>query len=110
METKKFKTTTGVEIELKTYLTGREIERLSDVFLANAELRGKGTEMEITGIKGSDFTRYMHKKIEMTVVSVNGQTENILDRILDLPGDDYRKVIAEVNKIADISLFIEKKS
>lgn len=108
-ETKEIKTKSGVVVVLKTYLTGREMRELRDIFLRNAEMKTEGDTTKIEGLKGSIVTEVENKAIELAVVSLNGENENILESVLDLPAEDYEEIITEVNKISAFGAFAEKK-
>jgi len=99
-ETRKFIPTgsIGLEIELKTYLTGREMTEWRDLFLNyfKADFKGK---MEDIKIEGKLLAEMEKKAIELAVYSVNGNKENILNYILDLPMKDYREITDEALKV-----------
>ncbi len=76
----------GVEIVLKGFITGRQAEALTRV--------AQEKTPEDTNIAR------LHAAIEMVVVSVAGSSENILERILDLPFSDYQAVSDKIGEIA----------
>lgn len=97
-KTKTITTPSGHKIEIKTYITGRELEDLDDISYKMAranQLKGKdlGEENE------SYMKQKLHKSIEIVVISVNNKKENILDTILDMKQSDYSFVI---NKITNV--------
>ena len=85
MENITFKTAGGVEVVLKAYITGRQAETLTDA-------TGETPEKKNLAI--------MHKGMELVVVSINGSTEDILNKVLDLPFADYTEVAEKVAEIA----------
>ena len=95
-ETKKITTAGGHEVEVHTYITGREDEQIEDIFSEQMELKMKGVkgavEQEISGIQGSVMKKMDHKAIELIVVSVDGKTENILNTLLDFDSKDYKEI------------------
>ena len=109
-ETKKIVTGNGYEIELYTYLTGREAREISNIFLA-----GMNFQMDETGktktseINASLATSAQDKTIELLVVSVNGKKEEVLKSVLDLPSKDFNELAAELDKIQN-GLSAEKKT
>ena len=101
-------TTSGHQIELKTYITGREKRAINEVFFRDMVMRQHGAEPEISGMKGSTTIEAENKAFEAVIESVTpaGRTQitdrkAILDFILDLPLEDYNAVVAAVNDIAN---------
>lgn len=96
-ETKKLKTPSGKELELKSYLTARERNELRGVFLKGMTV--DPTTAQIKEIGGSVVEEAERKLLELAVVSYDGNLERIIDRILDGTPEDYDFVVAEANKI-----------
>lgn len=103
-----FTTTNGHKIVLKDYITGREEDEIQRIFLSNMEMKqtvgggAKGTEnlqQEVSGISGETQLQAEYKTIEMVVFSVNGNTEDLLDAVLDLPSKDKKEVAEKTNQI-----------
>ena len=88
----------GLEIEFKTYLTGREMTEWRDLFLNyfKADYKGKIEDIKIEGKLLAEMEK---KAIELAVYSVNGSKEDIVSRILDLPMKDYREITDEALKV-----------
>lgn len=86
-------------VELKDYLTGRDIEEIEaptkSVMMRINEQGKPAGEVNV----GEAKARSIHKAIERVVISVDGKTEQVLDAVLDLPVNDYRLVLREVDKI-----------
>lgn len=110
METKIVKTPVDkIEVELKTFITGREKRALKSVFL-------KGMKVEMDGDKPKSAPVDMEKltteaediAFTTVVVSVNGVKEKIVDAILDMNSKDSDFVIAEVNKITKDDDFLSQ--
>lgn len=98
-ETRKIKTLSGKEVELKSYLTARERNELRNIYLSNMKV---GIEEEVPVLKeipGSMVEQAERKLIELVVVSYDGSQENILERILDGSPEEYDFVVADANKI-----------
>lgn len=108
-KTKEFITKDGIKVEIKTYLTGGEMRDLRDVFLKNAEMKMEGDVTKIEGLTGTVVTEAENKAIELAVVSVEGQIDNILSKVLDLSAEDYSQIITEINKISLFGEFAGKK-
>lgn len=99
-ENKIITTPSGVKIELRSYITGGQMRALKNIFLDAFEITSSGETVEGKGVKGSLINKMEDEAIKMIVISVDGQTENVLDRVLNLPAEDYEVVVAEVNKIS----------
>jgi len=102
-ETKMVETPRGNKIEIKTYLTGGEMRKLHAIFLKGAELdtsSGEDGKPGVKNIKADSFLEAERKTLELSVVSVNGSKENIVQTLQDLPNDDYQFVINEINKLS----------
>lgn len=98
-ETRKIKTLSGKEVELKSYLTARERNELRNIYLSNMKV---GIEEDVPVLKeipGSMVEQAERKLIELVVVSYDGSQENILERILDGSPEEYDFVVADANKI-----------
>lgn len=100
-ETRKIKTPSGREVILKEWITGREAKELRKVFLNAVELSASGTEIKSTNIKTSVIEEAENKALEMVVLSLDGDKENLIERLLDLPASDYQFIVAEVNKVTE---------
>lgn len=96
-ETKKYTTPSGKEVELKTYITGREKRSIQNIFLGKIEMSVSGKETQLSKINGDLVEQAENKSIEVIVVSVGGNTENVVDLVLDLRAEDYDFVIKEIN-------------
>lgn len=81
-ETKEFITPSGAKIELKTYLSGREVV---------AVVKDKGTKSDL---------EIAQELTKAAVISLNGVVEGAYEAILDLPNADYQALSAEVKEIA----------
>jgi len=100
----------GVKVEMYTYITGRESREIQQIFL-------EGTKIHFDGIGGtapSDIDaslamKAQDKALELLVVSLDGEKEKVLDKILDLPKEDYEKVVGAVSEIQN-GLSSEKKT
>jgi len=93
-EIKEFTTKSGVKIEFKSYLTGREMDEWRNLFLEylNTDIKGK---IESGKISGKILSEMEKKAISLAVYSVNEKREKVLDLVLDLPMEDYREIADE---------------
>ena len=89
-ETKVIKTPSGDAIEIKTYITGREVETIEDIMYA--EVKDPSGKFNMTFLR-----RQTHKLIEIMVVSINQKKEDLLNIILDMKSEDYIFIIKELD-------------
>ena len=113
-ETRFFKTPVdGIDIEIKTYITGREYEEIEDILYKGIKLSAiadKGSQAAKVGMDDGSFIKEQkHKAIELMIVSVKGETENVLDKVLDMEKDDYLFVIDEIEKVTGDTEEVKKK-
>lgn len=100
-ETQILDTVNGYQVELHTYITGREKRAIESVFYRDLEMTQTGAEQTITGFKGAALEEAQNAAIAAVVVSVNGNPNKIPDRVLDLPAEDYQEIIAAINEITE---------
>lgn len=105
MNTATFKTASGVEIEHKDFITGRDKRHITDAFLEDVEITQDSKAGQSFTMSGSKANVATDRAIEAVIVRVGEATTGILDAILDLPAEDYDQVVAKVNEITG-----EKKS
>jgi hypothetical protein len=87
------------KVEIKEWITGRESEEIeapiTDVrFKVN--MKGQG-DAEINA--GEAVRKSAENAVKIVVVSVDGATDDVLKRVLDMPKVDYKFVMGEVDKI-----------
>lgn len=85
----------GVEhtVLIYSYLTGFEKQEMTRI-MASGSVMGNGTP-EINGeavMKGQDYL------IRTMISSLDGNTENVYDRLMALQSEVYDEVVAEINK------------
>ena len=101
-ETTKFKTPGGHEVILKTYLTAREANQLKQVLYASINMSMTDLasgKTEIKDIPATSLLEQEREALKTVIVSLDGSQDNVAERLLDLPSDEYDAVVAEVNKV-----------
>jgi hypothetical protein len=96
-------------VVLNTYLTGREKRQLTNIFL-QGNLQFNTESKNVTGLNYELIDREQDTVWGLVVVSINGNTQGIVDAILDMRAEDYDFVVAEVNKVRNDTKFEEKKT
>jgi len=96
-------------VVIKTWLTGREKRGLTNVFIDTLTSVEKGTE----GLKlNSDIVnKAQDLAFEIVIENIDGNKENIVDKILDMRTEDFDFIVAEINKITnnEVDETIKKK-
>lgn len=96
------------KVVLKTYLTVRENREIRDILLKNVKLGVEEGEAKIDTIPPEIISQIEDKTIEMVIFSFDGDKEKVLEKVLDLRGNEFADLMAEVNKVSGGS--VEKKT
>lgn len=97
------------KVELKTYITGREIRQVEQVFYEDIDVSLVGKTADIKSVNPNLMLKSQDKMIEMLVVSVDGEKDNLLQRVLDMHSNDYHFLLNEINKVSEGSGIDKKK-
>lgn len=98
-ETTEFTTSGGHKIVHKTYLTGREFNEIERMLLKNTTVKLVDGEVNVEGLNVLSEKDKEQKFLEIMTVSVDGESHNALDILLDLPYEDYLQVITQYNDV-----------
>lgn len=99
-KTKTIKTSGGHEVVLKEEISAKEFILLRDVWLNNAKITGSNPEdMSFAGVTGAMVKEHEQKSIGVVVISIDGNSDKILDQVLELSATDYQEIVAEVHKV-----------
>lgn len=91
----------GHVIVLNTYITGRESRAIEQSMYDKLHLSQRNGEQEISGIKGSVIIEREDAQIKAVVVSIDGNSENIVERLLDFASEHYDEVLTEVRAVVE---------
>lgn len=98
------------KVEIKSWLSEkdyREIEKASIPPEMELKTNSENLDSSIREfvLKGKDVVEIMHKdndaKIIVGVISINGSSENILERVLEMKKKDYDFIVEEIEKIIE---------
>jgi hypothetical protein len=89
-ETRVLETPNGHKVELKSYLTGRELRQIQALYVDESKIE-EGQE-KLSNLSGALALKAEDKLIEMAVISLDGKDGDLIDRILDLKGEDYTPI------------------
>jgi hypothetical protein len=98
----------GIELVVKTYLTGREMRQVENLRIEGTQF-DPVTQQAKGSVSGELADKAQDKLLEITVVSVGGSTENVVEKIVDLKKPDYDFVVAQVRDISQGVAFADKK-
>lgn len=100
-------------VKIKSFVTGRARAAIRGVMLGNMHITGKtGAEMGEEGNVNFTAAAMQEANLEAMrhlVISVDGDSNDAYNRVLDLHEDDYQAVYDAVDKIAKVSQLNEKK-
>lgn len=96
-ETKTVTTPSGTIVEIYTYLTAREATAIKEEMYKSMKIDLKSGTPEVTDLSGQFMVEQEKKLVEMLVVSVNGDTANPLEKLMDMRDSDYQVVLTEIN-------------
>lgn len=89
-------------VVIREWITGRDreyIDAAASAMQAKPKIVGTQTVMDMQPIDmGELMTNMEHRRIEKFVVSVDGNTENVLEAILDMHEDDYTFIKGEIDQ------------
>jgi hypothetical protein len=101
-ETREFTTPSGHKVVLRTYLTGREATELKSVMFSALKMNmedAQSGKVNVSDVPGTFLVEQERKALGFLLVSVDGETNAPVDKLLDLPAPEYEAVVKEVNNI-----------
>ena len=96
------------EVELNTYVTGREKRALTNIFLSG-NLSFNVEDKDVKGINANVIEEAENLALRTVIVSIDKTKEDIVKRVLDMHAKDYAFVVLEVNNVTSDKDFTEKK-
>ncbi|AVT83664.1 hypothetical protein [Rhodopseudomonas palustris] len=103
-ETREFTTPGGSKVVLRTYLNGREKQSIKAAVYSSMKMNVndmKEGDVSIDQLSGSFVVEQEQKALSYLLVSVNGNMDNPVEALLDLPATEYDAVVEEINKITN---------
>jgi len=93
-------TSAGTAYEVVSYITALDQRYIEEPVFESMEMKPKSNgDQEMSSLKGSVIHKVQDRRFEVALVSLNGSSENILERLLNLPLPDFteiKEVVAEV--------------
>lgn len=93
---------TETEVVIKDWITAGEQQAVNSVIFDNVKIdmseanRREGGN-PVQDINPKSAVEMQNKQVEVYVVSVNGETENIMETLLSLPDADFQEVVSHIN-------------
>lgn len=100
-ETKELTTPGGHKVVAKTYLTAREVNGVLEELFKSHEISAEDAKSGNARVSLLMGIQRNVKLIEAAVMSLDGSTENLSDRLQDLPSSEYAAILNEVKGLAD---------
>jgi hypothetical protein len=101
-ETTSFTTPAGNVVVLNTYLTGREKNQLKTDQFSSVKMKMSdpaSKQFDPPSFDGSIVVTKEISEMKKYVVSLNGDTTDPVEKLLDLPSTEYDAVAEEVEKL-----------
>ena len=98
-EIKVIEVSKGMKVEIKAYLTGKEANDIKQAMFAGIDVQSDEAKVSKFPL-GLSVTRE-RELIRSAVISVNGSTAQPLVDVENLPLDDYKTIVAELEKIVN---------
>lgn len=108
-EIKKIATPSGIQIEYRTYLIGKEKRSLANIYLQGG-LSFDKTGNDIKGLNSNIVDESQNLLWKTVIVSIDGSSDNIAERILDMRAKDYDFLCALCDAVNADKDFEEKKT
>jgi len=97
------------KIIIKEWLTGGEAEQIEDIFLDDISVNvSDGKPQQSGNVKANKVRLATHKTIELTIISIDEKTDDILNRTLNLRDKDYQFILSEIDKTSELNKKKEK--
>ena len=98
-ETKEITTVHKNVVIVYSYATGGECNKIESKYLEGSEINVVNGMTNVTGIKSNAEDNVRDEKISLLVVSIDGDSTNVLKSMNDLQQEDYSEVLLHLNSI-----------
>ncbi len=107
-ETFEIVTPRGLKVVLRSWITGRESQKIDGAMFGSVGTTGDGKSLQ-PKISSTMLADQENASFEAVVVSVDGKENDIVNTILNLRASEYSFIAEEVKKVVDASDIPEKK-
>jgi hypothetical protein len=87
------------EVILNAWITGRARREIQRPFMTAMNVSVKEGEPEIESKNSAVLEEVENKTIELTVVSVNGKTDDVLNSVLNMRNQDFNFILKKIDEI-----------
>lgn len=99
-ETKTITTPNGHKVLMYAYVTGREQREINNGVYANAKVEVVNGQPVISDFKTEDVVNAVNdKQIQTLILEIDGQKENLIEKVLDLKAEDYNAIISTITEV-----------
>lgn len=84
---------------IKTYATAREVNLIQQAYFKGAKVEVVGEKPKISEINPGVQFEVQQEMVRQMVVSMDDNSENIVDRCLELPSADFDELLAIIDEI-----------
>lgn len=89
----------GRTFKVKTYATAREANAIQQAYFKGTKLEVVGEQPKISEFNpGVQFEVYQ-EMVRQMVLEMDGTADNIVDRCLDLPSDEFDELVTELDQL-----------
>jgi hypothetical protein len=89
----------GRKFKVKTYATAREHQAIQQAYFKGTKLEVVGEQPKISELNPGVLHEVHQEMIRQLVVSMDGTADNIVERCLDLPHDDFGALVGQLDTI-----------
>lgn len=101
-DTYEFATPGNHKVLVNSYLTGREAAAIKGIMLSALKMSMNDLEqkkVDMGGLTGDVLAAQERKTLEVLIISIDGVSDNPVEKLLDLPSTEYDAVLKEIEKI-----------
>jgi hypothetical protein len=95
------------QVVVKSWLTAREKRQISEIFASKAKYNHESKTFDL--LDPSILNQTQDKELEIVVISVDGQTDKILETLLEMRTEDFNHIMREVENVVNPEVEEEKK-
>ena len=93
-------TTSGLKFTVVEYITAKDLRYIEEPLYSAMEMKPSVTgEQQMNSFKGTIVTDMQDRRFEVSVVSVDGQNDSILERVLGLKLQDFNDIKDVVSEV-----------
>lgn len=85
--------------KVKTYVSAREANAIQQVYLSAAKIEVQGEQPKFTEFDPTVQMRVQEELVRQIVLEMDGSTDQVVDRCLDLPSYEYEDLVAQLDDL-----------